>query len=250
MTPYKSKPSNKILITLPFWEGDKAQMMDLARLIADLEPEHSDLADILFVNRFDCKQDQKTIDYVSRKFNVSTHRSGRRSTGWPNGPTGIFFGSLERIYSDMLTGRAPGYKAFAVIESDTTPLAGDWIAKMSNEWDRAFAERNGKLCMMGCLIEAEGIRRHINGGASFLSTRQPFLHHLAIRVADCMGGWDYTPSTLFETWGWHNTPLVRSEWQTPTATVEDWARLARDGVALYHGVKDDSMRRMAREILL
>jgi hypothetical protein len=84
-------PSNKILITIPFWNGDKDQAMKLARLLADLQPVHSTTADVLFVSRFDTKHDKQTIDYVSRKFNVYYHVSQRREVGWPHGCNGTFF---------------------------------------------------------------------------------------------------------------------------------------------------------------
>ena len=70
--------NNRILLALQFWEGDKKPAMEVARLIADLESKHSDIADILFVSRFDCQQDPKTVEYVSRKFNCYTHVNKHR----------------------------------------------------------------------------------------------------------------------------------------------------------------------------
>ena len=45
----KSPPrTNKILITIPFWSRDRDQAMELARLLADLEQAHSEIADFAF----------------------------------------------------------------------------------------------------------------------------------------------------------------------------------------------------------
>jgi len=43
--------SSKILLAIQFWKGDQKLAMDLMRLIADLEPKHCDLADVLFAAR-------------------------------------------------------------------------------------------------------------------------------------------------------------------------------------------------------
>ena len=76
----------KILLALQFWKGDKDQAMRVARLIADLEPRHTDFADFLFVSRFDCEQDLATVEYVSQKFNVHTYvNRHRRGTGCRHG---------------------------------------------------------------------------------------------------------------------------------------------------------------------
>ncbi len=58
---------SKILIALQFWKGDRDMAMKLARLMADLEPKHSDDADVLFISRFDTMQDVDAVKYVSRK---------------------------------------------------------------------------------------------------------------------------------------------------------------------------------------
>jgi len=85
--------------------------MALARLIADIEPAHNQLADFLFVNRFDTPPDRDTVKYVSRKFNVFSYQSARRSIGWPRGCNGLFFGSAEYFYHMSAENRkTPRYK--------------------------------------------------------------------------------------------------------------------------------------------
>lgn len=239
----------KILITIPFWSGDRDQALALGRLLADLEPAHSELADLMFICRFDSKNDDETVRYVSRKFNASAHKSPRRSVGWPHGCNGTFFGTLERVYSDILSKRSPHYKAIFIAESDGGPLAKNWIQLLSSEWDRVRAAANNRLCMAGHLIQHGG-RLHINGGCCLIAT-DDFLHHMAVKVGDLQvqAGWDWHMNKEFEARGWSHTPMIRSEWRTPTFTTEHWNRCSKDGVVWFHGVKDNSLITMAREIL-
>ena len=65
---------SKILLALQFYPGDQKAAMALARLLADIEPRHSDRADIVFAGRFDVKHDRETIGYVARSFNVMPFR--------------------------------------------------------------------------------------------------------------------------------------------------------------------------------
>src|SRR6476660_7427789 len=100
-----------MLICLPFWEGDKLQCMTLAKLLADLEETHSTKADVLFIARFDCKHDMDVVRNISRKFNVYTHTSKRRGTGWPMGCNSLFFGTLEWVYYKMAGAQVPHYRS-------------------------------------------------------------------------------------------------------------------------------------------
>lgn len=242
----------KILITIPFWSGDRDQALKLGRLLADLEPKHNEQADLMFVSRFDSKHDDATIEYVSRKFNVASHVSKRRSVGWPTGCGGTFFGTLERVYYDIQAKKCPHYKAIFVAESDGGPLSQDWISSLSYEWDRLTNEAGGRLCMAGDMIVSGG-KQHINGGCCLLATDN-FLHWLAVKIGDCSPsvGWDWDDRLLmeFRRRGWADTATIRSEWRTSTFTTEHWNRCSKDGVVWFHGVKDNSLITMAREILL
>ena len=57
-----------LMLNFQFWEGDKDQAMELARLIADIEPSFREDVEVMFTARFDCRHDNKAIDYVSKKF--------------------------------------------------------------------------------------------------------------------------------------------------------------------------------------
>lgn len=244
-------PTNKILICLPFWEGDRQQAMKLARLLTDLESQHSDLADFLFVARFDCAHDDETVRYVTRRFNTFTYTSKKRGTGWPNGCNSIFFGAMEWIYHKMSVGKIPNYKAIFNIGADSGPLRKDWLPKISAAWDSTVARR--KICVAGPFLKGEqGNRDHINGDAILLSGDLAFMKWLAVKVGDMRVsvGWDWALAGDFCKRGWENFPFIKSHWRRPYMSHVDWDAEYNDGTVWLHGVKSDDLLDISRKNLV
>lgn len=244
--------SNKILIVLPFWAGDRDQAFKLARLLADLEPGHSELADILFVARFDCKHGEQTVKHVSRKFNVHTYTSKKRGVGWPAGCNSLFFGSVEWIYHKMNAGHIPRYKAVFNMGADCAPLSKDWLSQLCGGWDAAAKKK--PLYAAGPLIpgSAHG-REHINGDAMMLSGDLKFLKWLAMDIEDIRvpAGWDWILASEFERWGWTDFPFIKSYWRYPGQFPQsEWDIEVFRGISFIHGVKGDSLLNLARKNLL
>lgn len=236
------KDPRKLLLAIQFWKGDQAQAMKVARLAADLETRHSDLADFLFVSRFDCPHDMETIKYVSRKFNVHHHVSRRRATGWPWGCNELWFETCQYIYEHSIDAkRIPEYKAVLTFEADAFPMCPNWISMLSEEFD---ALQPAKI--IGAMQRYPA--PHVNGNALF-SCDPKFMHWIARKVTGCApsGGWDFLLAKHFKEWGWKNSNLFRSWWQTPTLEPERFATLQKEGVAFLHGVKDESVLRLVRD---
>lgn len=232
--------AQKILIALQMWEGDKLNALRLARLLADIEPGHQELADFLFVTRFDCSHDLSTIQHVSRKFNTFHYRSPKQGTGWPHGCNELWFGTMEWAYHMMEGKKIPPYKAVFTIESDGIPLVRDWIARYSRQWDSLNAMK--KTFVAGAILNKGRIDEHINGQALF-SGDLKFLRWLIREVggAPARCGWDLYLAPSFRKWGWSELPGHRVYWNTPTFS-EDWFnRDSKDGVVWVHGVKDSSL---------
>jgi hypothetical protein len=240
--------TNKILIVIQFWQGDRDLALQLARLLADIQLEHCALADILFVSRFDTTHDAATVQYVSRKFNVFTHTSQRRGTGWPMGCNSLFFGSLEWAYHKMAAAQALHYKAILILGADGVPLRPDWISQFSSAWD----EFEGKKVIAGALIP-DAHHPHINGDCALLSGDLKFLHWLVHGVCDIkvQAGWDWVLSYEFQTRGWANLPFVKSAWNKKDPfTEEEWDAELLAGTTWFHGQKGFSLLNLARKKLL
>lgn len=239
---------DKILIVLSFWEGDREKLGKQARLLADLEPEHSSLADVLIVSRFDTTHDPKVVEYLSRKFNIHLHTSQRRGTGWPCGCNALWFGSLEWCYHMMTSKKVPYYKALLNMEADCIPTRRDWLVTVREQWKEV--NQKHPVYMAGDIINMGG-KEHINANA-VISTRPAFFKWLSLVAGtrEKPAGWDWYLSHDFRRWGWAKLPCIRSCWNTPTFTEPDWEREQRGGTALFHGVKDDSLVDLSRKKLL
>lgn len=241
--------SPKILIALEFWQGDKAQAMQLARHIADMQPGRCESADFLFVSRFDCAQDPDTIKYVSRKFNTFHYRSPKQGTGWPHGCNELWFGGMEWIYSMIEAKKVPPYKAVFTIESDGLPLQTNWIADLSRKWDELQVIK--PVYVAGAILNEGQDGEHVNGQA-FFSGSLKFLQWIVKRVGgappNC--GWDFWLRKDFKKWGWAQMPGLRCYWNTKTFTPAQYEQEQRDGTVWLHGVKDNTLYTMSRKKLL
>ncbi len=245
-------PSNKILIALQFWKGDRDAAMKLARFLGDIEPRHSELADVVLVNRFDCPPaDKETIERVSRKFNTRAYTSPQRGIGWPDGCNSLWFGTMEWAFSYMEVGQLPRYKAIFTCEADGAPVLQDWVARMSEAWD--VAQAGQKVYIAGPLVGGgnTGIAAHINGNC-LVSGDLKFLHWITRRVAGVPGGigWDYFLRDAFKRWGWADIPGMLSLYNTPTFTPEQYMTFVQDGVIWVHGDKSNSLIDMGRARLI
>ena len=238
--------STKLLIALQFWEGDRAQALELAKFLADLEPKHSTLADFVLVHRADCRPPGSETAHVSRKFNTWVYKSPRTETGWPAGCNGVMQSTVEWAYCMMEANRIPKYKAIFLCEADGGPVSRDWIAKMSNAWDEA--NKRKPVVIAGPLVY--GPSEHINGNCC-LSGDLTFLKWLVrgpkVQPA---GGWDYVLWPTFKQIGAANIVGMRSYYAIPTVDQEMYDQLRREDVIWLHGPKDDSMIRLGRQHLL
>jgi hypothetical protein len=240
---------SRILLALQFWHGDKEQAMKVARLIADLEPRHSERVDFLFVARFDTTHDMDTVKHVAAKFNVKTFiNRHRRGVGWPFGCNDLWFGCMDHIYTEREAGHMPDYKFILTLEADSSPLRRDWILRLEEFWDKARVKVCGPMIPHG---PPESGHKHINGNAMF-SGDMDFLRLVSRKIGGCnpAGGWDWLLAPRFMKLGWANCPLMRSHWRAPNATEGGVYTLQENGVVFLHGVKDDSVLSYIRKTAL
>jgi hypothetical protein len=147
-----------MVLNIQFWRGDKDQAMALARLIADLEPVPRKDVMILFTARFDCEHDEKTIAYVSNKFDVARFTTKRNVVGWPAGPNNMMGESYSYCIEMQ---RFAGFKtvdSVMFIEADCIPLSKDWLNQLMAEF-----KASGKLVSGAWLKKGDAGCEHVNG---------------------------------------------------------------------------------------
>jgi len=242
------KVSHKILIALQFWQGDRWQAEALGRFLADLELTHSDLADVLLVNRHDCQPVSRDVaQAISRKFNLFQYTAPRGNTGWPAGCNSLWINTVRWAQSMMEANRVPSYKAIFTCETDGAPVFRDWVARLSQAWDTA--NQPTPVCVAGPIVQIPS--EHMNGNLMVNGNTEIF--KWVIRLASNVpstGGWDFLLSKDFKKRGWANIPGIVSYYNTRGYTVEKYAKLQSDNLIWVHGVKDNSLIELGRRFLI
>jgi hypothetical protein len=243
---------SKILVMMTCWEGDRHQAQKLAQFLADMEPSHSDKADFLLVERFDCKPwDHNVVEALKRKFNLFQHHGRLGNVGWPMGCNDLFLAGMEWAYGMIEARKVLPYKAIFNVESDGAPICRNWIQRLHEAWDEANKET--RVCMAGALIKTpeQPIKEHINANA-LISADLKFLHWVTRSSAfpPPHGGWDYVLAPKFKEIGWANVPGIRSYWNSRTCEEREYQVLLTENVIWCHGVKDDSLLKWGRKYIL
>ena len=223
-------PQRKLLINLQYYEGDKLQACKLARLIADIEPARRTDVSFLFSCRHDCDHDQRTLKYVSTKFDVYTFKNKRIAIGWPYACNELWFGSMTHIAN--YAGIIGTYDAILCLEADDIPLTADWLDTLIKVWN------SHRAVIMGHLVPAPG--PHINGNCLVSGSADTLAKIRRVGSCSPSAGWDYELARKFKAWGWAHTDAIRSEWNRATVTEDYIDKLISEGVVLFHGTKDDS----------
>ena len=241
----------KILIALQFWSGDREHAKSLGQFIADIEDRHSDLADILLVNRFDCPYfPEKILESLSRKFNVFQYRTRTRQTGWPSGCNGLWVSTIEWVRSMCYAGKAPQYKAVFTCEADGAPICKDWILRLHAAWDRVNSIRPVVIAgpMVGSDAPDSLIAQHVNGNCLYSGRRDAL--DWALKIVPTVhpaAGWDYAMRGEFKKKGWADIQEIQSYYNSPTFSEEQYQKMVADNLAWVHGDKSGILIRYGRE---
>ncbi len=202
-----------LILNIQHWDGDKAQAMALARLIADLEPAYREDVGVMFSARFDCAHDEETIAYVAKKFPVYRYTTKRKATGWPNGPNQMMACSYENIVNLWKKNKLNPY-AVMLIEADCVPLHAKWLDMLIAEFKGCGKKVLGAWLALGdCNCE------HVNGNCilaiDFWRKCQGIFH------PPSRGGWDASlkfaimpnaaPSRLI--WSDYQLGMPNNPWQ-------------------------------------
>lgn len=238
--------SDKILIALQMWEGDRVQAMRVAEFIADLEPRHSEYADVLLVHRFDCKAPVDVVPALSRKFNTFTYKTPFCDTGWPLGCNALADFTAEWAVAMIEARKSPAYKAIFLCEGDGAPVQRGWIEKMSAAWDKANEKE--PVFQAGPYIAPPN--EHINGNC-LLNASVPALKWFCQgRWKTKAGGWDWVGWEAFKQKGAANVPGMKSLYAKLSFSEEEWKSLVEQDVIWCHGDKANDLVYWGRKNLL
>ena len=220
-----------MLIVVPFWAGDKAQAMDLCKIIAGLQTHHvGPVAHVMLAARQDCNHDQNMIKIVMAKFNTFTYITRSPLRGWPEGPNGMFGNTMIHISNNGKN----KYECVYWMEPDAIPLCPNWFADLLQAW----RSRHINAKIVGCRgqVDESPSSSHITGCALY----HPNIARLMPYLMSCTSvAWDWKHRAEIVANGGH-TPLIEN-WYKATNLPEDIVNRCDQGVRILHGAKDRSV---------
>lgn len=152
----------KLLLALQYWPGDQTAAYGLAQLVAEMARKHykgrCQSADFLFSARWDATIDLEIVRQVALAFQaVHTLRGATKGEGWPLGCNGLAYDTYRHFHQQHKRGLWK-YDAIFMIESDSVPLAMDWIDQVAAEWREA-----GQKVLGFYVASPDEGGHHING---------------------------------------------------------------------------------------
>lgn len=226
------------LICLQYWDGDRDKAMRLARFIADIEPSKREDVDFMFMARADSSFDAATTAHVSRKFHVWTAKPRVRAAGHPYACWVTFFSVMEWLHQHTTR---PRYKWVLCFEPDCVPIGKNWITELIEEWNRLNKYVVGS--------ETFHWQMHLNGNAMYSADAkflEWFVRGLTINGCPQKEPYDLWLFPQFARWGVGYSRKIANRCGQKTMAPDEakWLR-EKMGIALVHGVKDDSLHHWA-----
>ena len=243
-----------MILALQFYEKCAAPAMELATLLADLEPMFREDAGLALVHQpTDPSSDlvAGTVDYCSGKFRTTCVATGTGVAGWPQGASDLWVGTMRHFGEKHMRGLVPHQAIFIFDGNDGVPLHRNWLDLLIAE--HALTVAAGKQ-VTGALIEGEDPRRsHINAN---MVMELPFwnAHPELLRMPPppARKQRHLTPHDV------HHGRTIMAHASVSTTICSEWnqtgiTREILDGRAAHsiwlHGYKDDSLRTMVRQRL-
>jgi hypothetical protein len=232
----------KGILNVQFWPGDQAQMLEVAQLIASIEPRHRNDIDIMFSARWDANHRMDIVERVAQKFDCYTCKTTTQADGWPRGCNYLWLESMHAIYRKIKAGELPHYKWVLTLENDDCPLTRDWLDRLHGAFDALKT-----MQVVGNVVQYP--KHHVNGNCLF-GTHPDFMDFILKIKRLPSVGWDYYLADQFRWWGWADIPEIRSIWGTGSAQDSLVQHFISNGCVMLHGVKDQSVIQWAKTNLV
>ena len=241
-----------MIIALMYCQSDLAETMQLARLLADVEPSPRDDDLLALVRQPDVPMTpliELTTRHCSKKFEVEDVVSPLGASGHPVGCTALWTGTCQHFYERHLAGDLGPHLSIATLDGgDGVPLCADWIDRFKEEHDESV--RRGHLITASPYF-VDRCPLHVNPNGIFELDVFGKTHLLTPPT------YDGTLNTHFDIYHREEmlahaglSSIVRTDWhgQGEQATRELLLDRSKESVWL-HGYKDADLRWLCREHL-
>jgi hypothetical protein len=243
----RTQPAMPLVLVLQFWKGDVEQAMDLARLLADIEPGPCSDVVLVFARQSNCPVTdivRSTVKHCEQKFEVwHMQVPVSDSKGYPGDVFDAWAGAMATLSHAYCAGLKPYANAF-MFEPDGVPLCTDWINRIRQAMQDALDA--GKYVVGPRMRQLGRDRDHINGTAVWhlpFFVNSPFLHYCPPDVAyDVFHGRIVINNS-------HPSNVIHNAHGLGTLTEAAFHHFKRESCWLT-SIKNDSARRLAREMLV
>lgn len=237
---------DSLAIVLQFWSGDKDRALQLARLLADIEPRFREDVVLTFAHQETTARDQEIWDtmlYCGRKFLVSPMSTfvDERKT-YPGIAYDPWYSAAEKVSTAYYEGRSPCENAF-FIETDGVPLRTDWIDELKRE--------HRKTLLLGKRITGPrmtfGGPRHLHINGTIVMHCSVIPDHPSLRRCPPNVAWDvFHGQVLINEAG--PSQCIRNEYGGTDITASMFISMGKESCWLT-SVKDESALGHAKSLL-
>jgi len=238
-----------ISLCLQCWPGDLGAAFELIQLICEIQRTKRHECEFFMIYRKDCPLwiEKEFVKLCAGKFGCAVARQAlNHDSGWPAGSNMLAASAF--IGMEMLRREEKAKnEAFLLFEPDCIPMSIDWLDELSQAWEEAKAQ--GKEATGHWHQQGDVDTLHMNGNAIF---RTDFYdRHPTWLVGAGTQGWDYwfrdkiIPISC-------DTYAIYQHYGRQSITLEELESIQKHGKrpALFHGIKDSSGRRHARNMIL
>jgi len=193
-------------LVLQFWKKDKHRAWELARMMADLEPEFRDDVGFFFARQTNvtpASQDPEFLDtmlYVGKKFPVTEIEAFvDESKPYPGVCFDPWASAAQKISDLYFTGKMPYGRAF-FFEADGCPIGIDWINRLKKAHEEtllAGKRVTGPLMRFGGVDRLHSPGGHVNG--TLIMECSFWEDHPSLRRCPPNDAWDVFLGPVFRT---------------------------------------------------
>lgn len=208
-----------LALVLQFWRKDERRALELARLLADLEPEFRDDVGFFFARQTNVPKAEEnknlwdTMLYVGKKFPVTELETEvNEAKPYPGVCFDPFASALDKLAEAYYSGRMPYGRAF-MFEADGCPIGIDWVDRLKRAHEETLI--TGKR-VTGPLMRFGGVDRlhspggHING--TMLLELSFWVDHPSIHRCTPADAWDVFGGPVYRMEAGTTSPnIIRNE---------------------------------------
>lgn len=232
-----------LALVLQFWQGDKHEALELARLIADIEPKRRrDPVCLFFARQENCPMDAEiegTMLYVGLKMPVADMVTKiDEAKQYPGVCYDAWASAISQLADRHYAGESPFAHAF-FFEADGCPTRANWIDRLKAAHAETLAA--GKLVTGARLREND----HING--SLVAGVRLWYDCPSLQRCPPRAAWDIFHGNALVT-NSHPSRIICNEYGIHV-TEELFVQLGREA-AWITSVKDGSHHEQARRLLV